>query len=194
MNTVPIKSETDLFTRLAPLVIILICLAFDFSVEATYAESPSREKWHNQLNWDTSECPLNSPDNANPGVSVHKFSSGINLAIVECERWAYQSTFYVYLLKQNGEIQLNFEQYESPASGRLERYKSPLIVGEVTFDDSRDSIYIFRKYRGPGDCGQLLRYEISGDETILRELRVHECGKIPSRESIDPKTWPRHKL
>jgi hypothetical protein len=163
------------------------------SAEMTEAQL-SRENWHARLNWAASDCPLDSPDDATSGVTVHDWGAGASLVEVACERRAYQGTFLLYFRKGSSVTQLSFEQFESPDIGQLIRYRSPILTGLLLLTTGTGNLEVLRKYRGPGDCGQFLRYHIDGESALLKELRVGECGALPRAESIGPHKWPVRKF
>ena len=85
----------------------------------------SREQWYSRLKWAVTDCPLESQDKGSSGVIVHDFGAGASIIQVECERWAYQGTHLFYLRKGAAVTPLSFDQFESPDTGRLEKYHSP---------------------------------------------------------------------
>lgn len=153
----------------------------------------TRKDWHERLHWDTSECPLAFADDSESGVKLRKLGGNASLVDVECERWAYQSTHRFYLRKGDALTALDFEQFESPDTNQLERYRSPLVTGVPLLNPPGQSIDILRKYRGAGDCGQFLRYQIIKDAAILKVLRVRECGALPVGKPLSPDKWPLRK-
>ena len=185
--------------RLRRIQVFLYCL---FTLGACQATEPfqvnamptTREQWQSLLKWAEADCPLEAPDEATTGVSVHDLGANSRVVEVECERYAYQGTRLLYLLKNGAGLPLKFDQYESPDVGRLEPYQSPVLTGLLSVDARAGYLEVLRKYRGVGDCGQYLRYRIEGDHVILHELRVRECGKLPLAKTVDPKTWPLKKL
>jgi hypothetical protein len=150
----------------------------------------TRAQWHARLNWDVSDCPLASPDEAGTGVVMHDFGADARIIEVQCERWAYQGSYLFYLVKDGVITQLNFEQFEAPDAGRLERYHSALVTGLPSVVADEQALDVFRKYRGIGDCGQFLRYRIEAQAAVLKQLRVRDCEALPDDKPIDTQEWP----
>lgn len=150
----------------------------------------TRAQWYARLNWDVSDCPLASPDEAGPGVVTHDFGADAGIIEVQCERWAYQGTYLFYLVKDGAITPLSFEQFEAPDVGRLERYHSALVTGLPSVVADEQALDVFRKYRGIGDCGQFLRYRIDSQAAVLKQLRVSDCEALPADKPIDTQEWP----
>ena len=154
----------------------------------------TRQQWHERLQWDTAECPLQRDDLTDSGVTVTARDATHSLIMVECERWAYQGTYRFYVRTGEAVVPLEFEQFESPDTGRLERYRSPLVTGVPLLNAQPSAIDILRKYRGAADCGQFLRYRITDGAAVLKSFRVRECAALPSGRPVPPNRWPTRNV
>jgi hypothetical protein len=107
---------------------------------------------------------------------------------------AYQGTYLFYLRKNGAVTQLSFKQFESPDVGQLESYSSPLVTGLATVRGDEQSLYVLRKYRGYGDCGQYLHYKVVGNNVVLKQLRIHECSESLPTKPTAPNKWSLRKI
>ncbi len=98
----------------------------------------------------------------------------------------YQGSYLFYLNKANTISLLNFEQFESPDVGQLERYTAPLVTGLPTMLGAKRAVTVLRKYRGFGDCGQYLYYQIKNNSMVLEQLRIQECSESFPKKPIPP--------
>ncbi len=165
----------------------------------THAQEPkpetslTREQWHARLGWETPDCPLASPAAPNSGIQVFELTPKLALIQVECQHLAYQATYFFYLQKGKQVIQQKFRQFESPDVGQLDPYTSPLVTGLPTIQTATKALFILRKYRGYGDCGQYLEYRLEGSKLVLKQLRVNECAETFPAKAIPPQNWPVRK-
>lgn len=153
----------------------------------------SRQQWHAQLGWETQDCPLESPAAPETGIQVFELAPGLRSIQVQCQRLAYQATYFFYLQKGAQVTQQTFRQFESPDVGKLEPYNSPLVTGLPTMQPSAKALFILRKYRGHGDCGQYLEYRLNGRNWTLKQLRMNECAETFPAKVTPPQKWPVRK-
>ncbi len=168
-------------------------LATNAGEKSGLARQPSateqRLAWHRRLNWPKARCPLKPPFGQDPGITIHPFDDDRSMVEVTCSLGAYQGNGLLYLLDDNGKARaLRFLQFHSPDRGQLLPYTDALLTGVIQVEPTRHAIKVWRKYRGIGDCGQLLRYRVSNGKVQLAELRVRDCEDELSR--IPPEQWP----
>ncbi len=176
--------------------VLAVCawfIAFGAAAIPPTASDMTRQQWHEHLRWDITECPVQRDDITASGVTVTALDAATALIAVECERWAYQGTYRFFLQTGETVVSLEFEQFAAPDIGRLDRYRSPLVTGTPLLTSPPRTLDILRKYRGAGDCGQFLRYRITDRAAILDQLRVRECGTLPSGRPVAPAYWPLRK-
>jgi uncharacterized protein DUF1176 len=126
------------------------------------------------------------------------------LAQVMCSLGAYQPTYLYYVVDTSAMSSparsrvsgpLEFQDYVDsgmPGRNRLTAERTTEVVGLPTYLPDRRYLRIFRRFRGIGDCGLLLTYEIVDTQAVLREAR----GKLAcdQRGTRDPSRWPVLKL
>lgn len=154
----------------------------------------SRQQWQAQLGWETTDCPLESPAAPNSGIQVFELAPNLALIQVQCQLLTYQATYFFYLKKDAQVTQQKFQQFESLDVGQLEAYTSPMVTGLPAIQAKKKALYILRKYRGYGDCGQYLEYRLVGSKWVLKQLRVNECAEVFSEKVIPPQNWPIRKM
>lgn len=94
------------------------------------------------------------------------------LAIVACERFAYQEAFEVWRRDASG-------AWGPVQSGVGVALKG---LGGPELDATTGELWWLEKSRGPGDCGAYYRYRLEGAVALLTEHRARECedeGEIP---------------
>lgn len=152
-----------------------------------------RDAWWHRLRWDTATCPREPIGRDQSGVHIHGLAGGYRLIEINCFLGAYQGQSLLYLESPGGQhpTLLSFDQFESPDRGLLEHYRSAELVGTLDVDASTRQLTVLRRYRGIGDCGQLLTYELSDSDAELLELRHQNCddGAV-----LAPQSWPRLPL
>ena len=121
------------------------------------------------------------------------FGSKLTLIQVDCQRMAYQATYYFYLKIGTKITQQIFNQFESADGQQLDRYSAALVTGLPTFRNKDKTLFILRKYRGFGDCGQYLEYRLAAGRFVLNKLRVNECAETFPSAPTSPQNWPIRK-
>lgn len=161
--------------------------AVSSNITTTPIDNGSRDYWWQQLQWPESLCPRQeSGDNA--GVKVYKVANGRELVEIVCFLGAYQGQQIYYLRTPNGSFTLlEFDQFESPNVDLLEPYHAAEVTGTSQLITSSNQLKVFRKYRGIGDCGQLLTYSLDKVQPELIEFRTRKCED--SKAYIPPEKW-----
>lgn len=181
-----------------------------FPAVSSLAQSPDRKKdltgadretWRKVLKW-----PEDCEDafqktygyrGASDYAGVEFFSLGNQKYLVRVACWsgAYQPGFmFIYYDERSPSSvkPLQLRGYESTDDhGALLSYS--LIDGLDTFNEKTKLLEIFSKYRGPGDCGRLIRYKVVKDRLIVVEARERKCDET-SRRPTNSRFWPRIKL
>lgn len=158
------------------------------NITPTTTDSGSRDYWWRQLQWSESLCPRHEPGD-NSGVNVHKIADGRELVEIICFLGAYQGQQIYYLRAKNGSFTLlEFDQFESPNVGVLEPYRAAEVTGTSQIINSGNQLKVFRKYRGIGDCGQLLTYSLEKAQPQLIEFRTRKCDDN-NKTYLPPEKW-----
>ncbi len=116
-----------------------------------------------------------------------------------CSLGAYQPTYLYYIVESSARPRstgpIEFQDYVdsgTPGPNRLSAEQTTEVVGLPTYSSGQNKLQVLRRFRGVGDCGLVLTYEIVGTRTVLREAR----GKLScdGRGPRDPAKWPRLTL
>ncbi|WP_374243825.1 hypothetical protein [Zoogloea sp.] len=161
------------------------------AIGADPSAATERADWLARLQWSAEDCPQASPDPERSGVVELPAARGRAYVQILCERWAYQGTSLIYRRTPDGGALLSFPQFESEAPGQRTRYVSPVLTGSLLgVDPDGQTLRVLRKYRGIGDCGQYLVYQVRGGQVSLKTLRVRECTETPRAFFPPPNQWP----
>jgi hypothetical protein len=154
-----------------------------------------RAAWRAVLGW-SAECEQGFALVADRGSGVELFAlpDGTLLAQVACAPGAYQGS-YVYFRVDSagasaGRAPLTFPDYvDSGAEGRdrLQPEQTAEIVGLPTVVPAEGRLRVLRRFRGLGDCGLLLTYDVAAPTPALVGLR----GKLAcdGDASVPPERW-----
>lgn len=96
---------------------------------------------------------------------------GSQLIFVECERYAYQSSFDIWVRQADG---------NETRAAQVLGYPSVREDGAVVN---------FERARGPGDCGTWKLWRYRDGALVLEETRERDCSD-EAPEELDPSTWP----
>ena len=165
------------------------------SVVTKLTAAEQRLQWKNKLGWSDPRCMSYETFEENTGIEQYPLDKRISLVVVTCSLGTYQGDSLLYLLKKGKKAQLlKFQQFQSLDIGELDPYKDTLLTGIVQLEPKGKAslIKVWRKYRGIGDCGQLLRYSIESGQARLIELRVKNCED--EIKHVPPEQWPEVKL
>jgi len=153
-----------------------------------------RAQWRKQLKWpdefETQFKETRAGDSG--GLKFYSLGTGRHLAEIMIFSGAYQPG-YIYMLyneTKRASSLLTFKHFERTASGRVKTYSEPEIAGTPEFDPKRNTLRMFTKSRGPGDCGSLVTYEFSTGKAVPVDARAQACddNRAPI---VDPEKWPK---
>lgn len=118
-------------------------------------------------------------------------------AIVEvlCFLAAYQGAYeyWFYQTTPTGAefVPLSFDTYTPSESGQQSRIQTRQFGGYPTYDPSQETLTVFSKYRGLGDCGSYSEYQWQGTEFELLTYRSKEECDGTAFDPIDyPQIYP----
>lgn len=155
-----------------------------------------RAQWFKTLKWPATceeRFRHTSAGGAYGGVDFYTLNPNQYLVRVECFGGAYNP----------GQLFMIYQPSPSHASrvvtlrGVGEDAKgegASIAMGTALFDVKGKTLQIYRKSRGVGGCGVLVRYGFAanGDPNVIEARRRDECGNTP--EAIDPNQWPKVNL
>jgi len=130
-----------------------------------------------------------------PSIEFHAIAKGRYIVAVQCTLGAYQG-YSIYLLYQEPRDAsaapkaklLSFRTYVAPRDNVLERTSTSELWGQAEFDDAKQELTVWNRYRGPGDCGLLTTYGFTNGQPYVKTMR----GKnVCDGQFVDPAAWPR---
>jgi hypothetical protein len=180
-------------TILSAFIITLTQAAIAATTDAPNTLKSERNKFLSEASWPKAECDANvTPE----PLGAHRIDlrDGSSWIQVDCERFAYQGSQLIYIENGKKRAALKFKQFNSESESDLQPYSSKVLTGLTTLKPESMRIEVFRKYRGIGDCGQLLTYSVTRTSTKLITLRVRNCPLMPEKNVPAPSTWPMKRL
>lgn len=129
------------------------------------------------------ECTIEDFDDA----QAWRINETRTLVWLPCQRGAYQVSGALFLVGDDGETERLALPYPHASGDTL----SEMHTGEFSYDPQTRVAVDFVRYRGLGDCGRQLRYEVGSIGLTLVEHREQACSDEPSSESVGPASWPR---
>ncbi|MBA3242207.1 MAG: DUF1176 domain-containing protein [Acidobacteria bacterium] len=154
-----------------------------------------RRAWRGILKWpdECEEAFEQTMGKETAGLEFYELSAGRYLVEIVCTTGAYQGyQFYSYLDETKSPPAarlLTFETYESQDEDKLQKTEKQEMWGLPEFDAKTKRLRILNKYRGPGDCGSLARYEFPEGSPVLKEFR--EKSKCDGKGAGNPEKWQR---
>lgn len=168
--------------------------------ELTVADRAAWQKvlaWPIQLEeqWKRSRT---SNDQDQSGLVFHSLGHGNYLVVIEVQESSYQPRYLLMHYSESGKTpprMLKLKTYEGDDDD-VNKISTKLVAeveGIPTFDAAKKQLVFHTKGRGTGDCGSLVRYNITPARAIPIEARVHACFDDYSLGITDPLRWRRVK-
>jgi hypothetical protein len=178
-----------------------ICVA-QVPAKKTELTLVDREAWHRVLRWPDEleqqwRRSRTTNDRNQSGLAFHSLGQGNYLVVIEVHESSYQPRYLFMHYSESGKTPprlLKLKTYEGD-DDNVNKISTRLLVeveGIPTFDAVKKQLVLHTKGRGTGDCGSLVRYEITPMRAIPTEARVHACFDDYSLGITDPARW--HKV
>jgi hypothetical protein len=162
-----------------------------------------RQAWQKVLGWpvELEEQWLRSRtsnDRDQSGLAFHSLGHGNYLVVIEVQESSYQPHYLFMHYSESGKTPprvLKLKTYEGDDDdvNKISTKLLEEVEGIPTFDDAKRQLVFHTKGRGTGDCGSLVRYNITPARAIPIEARVHACFDDYSLGITDPLRWRRLK-
>lgn len=190
------------------LTFIVLCASTSFAqmppekkTELTVAD---REAWQKILRWPAEleqqwRRSRTTTDRDQSGLVFHSLGQGNYLVVIEVHESAYQPR---YLFMHYAEaksaaparlLKVKIYERDDDDAGTISTKVLTEVEGKPTFDAAKKQLVFYTLGRGTGDCGSLVRYNITATRAIPVEARAHACFDDYSLGITDPKKWPRVK-
>lgn len=191
---------------LATGALVVLCVSVCFAQaprKKTDLTVADREAWQKVLGWpvELEQQWLKSRttnDRDQSGLTFHSLGHGNYLVAIEVHESMYQPRYLFMHYSESGKTTprlLKLKTYEGD-DGDANKVSTRLMAeveGIPTFDAARKQLVFHTKGRGTGDCGSLVRYNITPVRAIPIEARVHACFDDYSLGITDPLRWRRVK-
>ena len=161
------------------------------SAPATLAE---REGWRQLLDW-SSECEARFRSNRSRdgGLTLIQVAPQFALLRIDCGPMSYQESFVYAWIRLGAPEQTRLLLFPGFSADRGESRVSSdhsVVFGLDEVDPTAQTLLLFSKWRSPGDCGQLLRFDLRVTGPELTEWRERSCEEEPLEEPLSPLEWP----
>jgi hypothetical protein len=179
-----------------------VCFA-QTSLKKTDLTVADREAWQKVLGWPIEleqqwHRSRTSNDRDQSGLTFHSLGQGNYLVVIEVQESTYQPRYLFMHYSESGKTTprlLKLKTYEGDDDdvNKVSTRLMAEVEGIPTFDAAKKQLVFHTKGRGTGDCGSLVRYNITPARAKPVEARVHACFDDYSLGITDPQRWRRVK-
>ena len=191
---------------LIPFTLLAACAANCFAqapLKKTELTVADRESWQKVLKWPLEfeeqwRRSRTSNDRDQSGLVFYGLGRGNYLVQIEVHQSSYQPRYLFMYFSESTKAPariLRLKTYEGDDDD-VNKITTKLIEeveGVPSFDETKKQLVFHTKGRGTGDCGSLVRYNITPTRAIPVEARVHACFDDYSLGITDPLRWRRVK-
>ena len=177
-----------------------VCLA-QTPLKKTELTLADRQAWQKVLGWpiEFEKQWLKSRTNNDgdqSGLAFHSLGHGNYLVVIEVQESSYQPRYLFMHYSESGKTPprvLKLKTYEGDDDdvNKISTKILAEVEGIPSFDLAKKQLVFHTKGRGTGDCGSLVRYNITPARAIPIEARVHACFDDYSLGITDPLRWRR---
>jgi hypothetical protein len=162
-----------------------------------------REAWQKVLQWPAAieeqwrrSRTMNDRDQS--GLVFYGLGRGNYLVQIEVHESSYQPRYLFMYFSESSKAparMLKLKTYEGDDDdvNKISTRVVEEAEGIPSFDETKKQLVFHTKGRGTGDCGSLVRYNITPTRAIPAEARVHACFDDYSLGITDPLRWRRVK-
>lgn len=162
-----------------------------------------REAWQKVLQWPAAleeqwRHSRTGNDRDQSGLVFYGLGRGNYLVQIEVHESSYQPRYLFMYYSESSKAparMLKLKTYEGDDDD-VNKISTKFVEeaeGVPSFDETRKQLVFHTKGRGTGDCGSLVRYNITPTRAIPAEARVHACFDDYSLGITDPLRWRRVK-
>jgi hypothetical protein len=191
------------FIACSVIVLCAVVCSAQAPAKKTNLTVTDRASWQKVLQWpmELEEQWRRSRTNNGPeqsGLTFHELRPGNYLVVIEVQESSYQPHYLFMHYSESGKTParlLKLKTYEGDDDD-VNKITTRLVAeveGIPSFDIAKKQLVFHTKGRGTGDCGSLVRYNITPTRAIPVEARVHACFDDYSLGITDPLRWRRVK-
>ena len=162
-----------------------------------------REAWQKVLQWPVTleeqwRRSRTTNDRDQSGLVFYGLGRGNHLVQIEVHESSYQPRYLFMYFSETSKAparMLRLKTYEGDDDdvNKISTRLLEEVEGVPSFDQAKKQLVFHTKGRGTGDCGSLVRYNITPTRAIPTEARVHACFDDYSLGITDPVRWRRVK-
>lgn len=162
-----------------------------------------REAWQKVLQWPVTleeqwRRSRTTNDSDQSGLVFYGLGRGNYLVQIEVHESSYQPRYLFMYFSETSKSparMLRLKTYEGDDDdvNKISTRLLEEVEGVPSFDQLKKQLVFHTKGRGTGDCGSLVRYNITPTRAIPTEARVHACFDDYSLGITDPLRWRRIK-
>ena len=162
-----------------------------------------REAWQKVLRWPAEleeqwRRSRTTNDRDQSGLVFHSLGHGNYLVVIEVQESAYQPRcVFMHYSESAGTparlLKLKTYERDDDDAGTVSSKVSTEVEGIATFDAAKKQLVLHTQGRGIGDCGSLVRYNITPTRAIPAAARAHGCYDDYSLGITDPMKWQKIK-
>ena len=158
-----------------------------------------RQAWQQILRWPAEleeqwRRSRTTNDRDQGGIVFHGLGGGNYLVAIEVQESSYQPRYLFMHYAESGAARLlklkTYEKDDDDAGTISSKIESE-VEGVATFDAAKKQLVLYTKGRGTGDCGSVVRYNLTSTRAIPVEARAHACFDDYSLGVTDPTRWAR---
>jgi len=196
------KKLSIAITLFVPVFCALVCMGQAPGKKAALTVA-DRESWQRVLQWPVAleeqwRRSRTSNDRDQSGLVFYGLGQGKYLVQIEVHESSYQPRYLFMYFSESSKAparMLKLKTYEGDDDdvNKISTKLVEEVEGIPSFDEARKQLIFHTKGRGTGDCGSLVRYNITPTRAIPAEARVHACFDDYSLGITDPLRWRRIK-
>lgn len=182
--------------------LVILCGSVCFAqapLKKTELTVADRDAWLKVLRWPAEmeeqwRRSRNTNDREQSGLAFYGLGGGNYLVAIEVHESSYQPRYLFMHYSDSGAARLlKLKTYEKDDddAGTISSKVSSEVEGVATFDATKKQLVFYTKGRGTGDCGSIVRYNITQTRAIPTEARAHACFDDYSLGVTDPSRWSK---
>lgn len=182
----------------------LLCFLI-FGQTWVFAQMPRKENgmtaadravWFNKLKWDSQDALASDQDRfENAGFKFISLNDRRWLVEIITGAGAYQFSYVFAILDERFPKtvrSLTFTEYYLDEHNQVKRQRTRFLSGRSSFDRLTNTLQIYYKGRGIGDCGSLTTFKVLANPVRTVKSRLRSCDLASS--DVPPEKWDKIRL
>jgi hypothetical protein len=187
-------------------VLMVLCVSVcraQIPAKKTGLTVADREAWQKILRWPVEmeeqwRRSRTTNDDEQSGLAFYSLGRGNYLVAIEVHESSYQPRYIFMHYSESARtssrlLKLKTYERDDDEAATVSTKVSTEVEGVATFDAAKKQLVIHTKGRGTGDCGSLVRYNITATRAIPADVRAYGCYDDYSLGITNPLRWPKVK-